>query len=259
RVGGNNSFSFIVGNYATAGSLDYVGTWGRSGKTPNAYLTQVITLSDMMQGDLGSRFYINNELCTIDFEATPVDQGYPVLEYRRNGRDYMWVKLLDGTQTAADSFLVDKFGSDAERPWSSDMVGSGSTVVVLTALMNRELMTAMPVGRYEPTALPLYDPRKDDTVGGDGDHRWGQPATYESTANPIVISYNILRGIDVDGVKVYGPGISASRLPLASWFAAMNECDVPTIVADGIGEVDPIYEPQFSCGYEIKVAEHEPA
>src|SRR5690606_29128738 len=54
-------------------------------------------------------------------------------------------------------------------------------------------------------------------------------------------------------------GISASRLPLASWFAAMNECDVPTIVADGIGEVDPIYEPQFSCGYEIKVAEHEPA
>ncbi len=259
RVGGNNSFSFIVGNYATAGSLDYVGTWGRSGKTPNAYLTQVITLSDMVQGDLGSRFYINNELCEIDFEATPVDQGYPVLEYRRNGRDYMWVKLLDGTQTVADAFLVDKFGSDAERPWSSDMVGSGSTVVVLTALMNRELMTAMPVGRYEPTALPLYDPRKDDTVGGDGDHRWGQPATYESTANPIVIIYNILRGIYVDGEKVYGPGISASRLPLASWFAAMNECDVPTIVADAVGEVDPIYEPQFSCGYEIKVAEHEPA
>lgn len=259
RVGGNNSFSFIVGNYATAGSLDYVGTWGRSGKTPNAYLTQVITLSDMVQGDLGSRFYINNELCTIDFDATPVDQGYPVLEYRRNGRDYMWVKLLDGTQTTADSFLTDKFGSDAERPWSSDMVGSGSTVVVLTALMNRELMTAMPVGRYEPTALPLYDPRKDDTVGGDGDHRWGQPETYESTANPIVIIYNILRGIYVDGVKVYGPGISASRLPLASWFAAMNECDVPTVVAEGTGGGDPIYEPQFSCGYEIKVAEHEPA
>ena len=39
----------------------------------------------------------------------------------------------------------------------------------------------------------------------------------------------------------------------------MNECDVPTIVADGIGEVDPIYEPQFSGGYEIKVAENEPA
>ena len=259
RVGGNNSFSFIVGDYATAGSLDYVGTWGRSGKTPNAYLTQVVTVSDMMQGGIRSRIFINNELCEIDFEATPVDQGYPVKEYRRNGRDYMWVKVLDGTQTEADPFLLDKFGSDPERPWTADMIGAGSTIVLLTALLNRELLTAMPVGRYEPLPLPLYDPRKDTTVGGDGPHRWGQPETYEGTANLIVIAYNIERGIFANGEKVFGPGVSASRLPLPAWFAAMNECDVPTIVADGIGEVDPIYEPQFSGGYEIKVAEHEPA
>ncbi|UPT53434.1 putative tail protein [Synechococcus phage Ssp-JY39] len=259
RVGGNNSFSFIVGDYATAGSLDYVGTWGRSGKTPNAYLTQVVTVSDMMQGGIRSRIFINNELCEIDFEATPVEQGYPVKEYRRNGRDYMWVKVLDGTQTEADPFLLDKFGSDPERPWTADMIGTGSTIVMLTALLNRELLTAMPVGRYEPLPLPLYDPRKDTTVGGDGAHRWGQPETYEATANLLVIAYNIERGIFANGEKVFGPGVSASRLPLPAWFAAMNECDVPTIVADGVGEVDPIYEPQFSGGYEIKVAEHEPA
>lgn len=259
RVGGNNSFSFIVGDYATAGSLDYVGTWGRSGKTPNAYLTQVVTVSDMMQGGISPRIFINNELCEIDFEATPVEQGYPVKEYRRNGRDYMWVKVLDGTQTEADPFLLDKFGSDPERPWTADMIGAGSTIVLLTALLNRELLTAMPVGRFEPLPLPLYDPRKDTTVGGDGPHRWGQPETYEGTANLLVIAYNIERGIFASGEKVFGPGVSASRLPLPAWFAAMNECDVPTIVADGIGEIDSIYEPQFSGGYEIKVAEHEPA
>lgn len=263
RVGGNNSFSFIVSNYATAGSLDYVGTWGRVGKTPNAFLTQVVTVSDMMQGGIGKRVFINNELCTLgDDEYVAQDGtvlGFPVLEYERNGDHFLWVKVLDGTQTAADPMLLAKFGSDPERPWTSDMIGVGSTIVLLTARMNRELLTSMPVGRYEPFALPLYDPRKDTTVGGDGPHRWGQPETYEATANPIVIIYNILRGIYVDGEKVYGPGVSAARLPLPAWFAAMNECDVPTVVAEGTGGGDPIYEPQFTCGYEVKVAEHEPA
>lgn len=259
RLGGNNSFSLIVGNYATAGSLDYYGEWGRSGRTPNAYATQVVTVSDAPQVAIGSRVFINNELCEIDFEATPVEQGYPVKEYRRNGRDHVWVRVLDGTQTEADPFLLDKFGSDPERPWTADMIGVGSTIVVLTALLNRELLTSLPVGRYEPVAMPLYDPRLDTTVGGNGPHRWAQPETYGPSGNPLVIIYNIFRGIYVEGEKLYGPGVSASRLPLPAWFAAMNECDVPTVVADGIGGIDPIYEPQFTAGYEIKVAEQEPA
>src|SRR5690606_3078668 len=37
QVGGDNPLSFIVGTYATAGSLEYVNTWGNSGKTPNAH------------------------------------------------------------------------------------------------------------------------------------------------------------------------------------------------------------------------------
>lgn len=259
QVGGNNSFSFLVGSYATAGSLDYVGTWGRSGRTPNAYLTQVVTLSDLPQSGLSSRVFINNELCEIDLDATPVEQGYPVKEYRKDGRDYLWVKFLDGSQTVADPFLLDKFGSDPDRPWTSDMIGHGSTIVALTALLNRELLTAMPVGRYEPGALPLYDPRRDTTVGGSGAHRWNNQATWEPSSNPVVIIYNILRGIHYDGERIYGPGIPASRLPLASWFAAMNECDIPVEVEPEDPEDDPTFEPQFAGGYEIKVADHEPA
>src|SRR6185503_15334343 len=40
--GGDLSKSFIVGRAATGGSLVWVNTWGRDGKSPNAWLTQVI-------------------------------------------------------------------------------------------------------------------------------------------------------------------------------------------------------------------------
>lgn len=253
QVGGDNSYSFIVGTYATAGSLDYVGTWGRAGKTPNAYLTQVLTVSDHRQTQLNSRIFINNDQCTIDFGVTPVAQGYPVTEFRRNGRDYLWVKVLDGSQLVADPFLMSAFNGDPDRPWMSDMIGTGATVVLLTALVKRELFTGFPVGRYQPGPLPLYDPRKDSTVGGSGTQRWGQPASYAPTSNPMVITYNAFRGIYYGTEKVFGLGVSAARLPLAPWFTAMNECDLP-ITLQGGGT-----EPQFTAGFEIKVAEHEPA
>lgn len=253
KVGGDNSFSFIVGSYATAGSLDYVGTWGKAGKTPNAFLTQVVTVSDLRQSGLSSRIFINNERCTIDLEATVTPQGYPVKEYRRDGVDYLWVKMLDGYQTSAEPLLMSAFGSAGARAWAEDMIGFGSSVVLMTVRYNRELFTSFPVGRYEPGSIPLYDPRKDTSVGGSGSQRWGQPSTYAPSDNNIVIVYNIFRGIYSGGERIYGPGISAPRLPLGSWFTAMNECDVPIAIKGGGTE------PQFRAGYEIAVAEHQPA
>lgn len=247
RVGGDNSVSFLVGDYATAGSLEYTGEWGSAGGTPNAYHVQVITLSDLPQGGIHDRIWINGQQCAIDFGETPVEQGYPVKEYRTGGKDYMWVKILAGAQVEADPYLRSKFGSDADKPFLADMIGRGCTVAILTAKLNRKLLTQLPAGRFEPLALPLYDPRKDSTVGGEGAHRWGVQSTYEPTANNAVIIYNLLRGIWYDGELIYGPAIPAARLPLANWFAAMNECDLPV---DGA--------PQFRGGYEVKIAEHQP-
>lgn len=251
QVGSNNSVSFVVGDYATAGSLEYTGEWGIPGQTPNAFHVQVISVSDLPQGGIKNRIWVNGQQCTIDF-ASSEQPGHPIVEYHRAPHNYMWAKVFDGSQIGADEYLMAAFANHSERPWQADMIGKGNTFVALTAHVNRELLTQLPSIRVEPVGLPLYDPRKDSSVGGAGAHRWGNPATYETTANPAVIIYNILRGIYYQGSLMFGPAISAPRMPLANWFAAMNECDVPIALASGG------YEPQFRCGYEIKVAEHQP-
>ena len=47
QAAGDIPRSFGLGKHATAGSLVYANYWGFSGETPNAYLTQVIAVSDL--------------------------------------------------------------------------------------------------------------------------------------------------------------------------------------------------------------------
>ena len=46
-TGGANPQSFVVGTLGLKGQLEYKNTWGSSGDTPNAYLTQVFSLGDL--------------------------------------------------------------------------------------------------------------------------------------------------------------------------------------------------------------------
>lgn len=244
--GGDAPLSFIAGYYATAGHLTYVNTWGSSGKTPNAYLTMVIALSDLPVSSLRSRVWINGEPCTIDFGATVTDKGYPVIEYRKGSTDYMWVKAHDGTQTTADSFLTGKFSGDANRPWSTDMIGRGVAYVIVTMLLQRELYSGIPSFVWEVDGVKLYDIRKDTSAGGSGSHRWSNPATWEATDNPVVIAYNLVRGVYHDGEWVFGgQDLAENRLPASSWIAAANECDVAIDLAGGGTEA------QYRAGLEI--------
>lgn len=261
QVGGSNSLSFIVGSYATAGSLEYVNTGSVfNDKTPNNTLVQVVTLSDLPVTAIRDTVWVNGEKCT---RSTSVavrannggrlgPQSYPLTEYKEGDYYFLFARYFLGDQTAAFPELVSLFGSDSDKPWQTDMIGRGVAYVALSSYINRKLFTSLPSARYEVDGIKLYDPRKDSTVGGSGSHRWGQPETYEFSANPVVIIYNLLRGIWYEGELVYGPGIPAARLPLDNWFASMNECDIPVALSEGGTE------PQFRAGYEIKTAEHQP-
>lgn len=243
QTGGTNSHSFILGHYATAGTFvtpPY--TWGSAGKTPNAYLTYVIALS-AKRGVTLSKFFVNKEEVLLD-GATDPDLGTTTLGKFAN---HVWVKYYDGSQIAADPWLVSEFGAHPDFPWSSTMIGLDICYAIVTFRFNNTLHKSLPNVLFEVDGIPLYDPRLDTTVGGSGTHRWDDPTTWEQTTNPQVMNYNILRGITMPDGAVWGGRASEGSLNLTEWFAAMNECDVST------PRTPTGTEAAYRAGYEVKV------
>ncbi|MGY5805357.1 phage tail protein [Rhizobium sp. LEGMi12c] len=250
-MGDDHAMSFIIGSYATAGKRKYAGTWGDDGKTPNAYFTDVIEIGSLPNraGERGlTSVWIDDQKVGVLWdEPHPDGRGFPVLQYRVKNKDYLWIKFLDGTQTGPDAFLTAKFGTHAERPWKSTMIGRGCQVVILTSRYNTDLFKGVPAGLFEPHPLPLYDIRKDSSVGGNGGHRWADPSTWEPSTNPAVMIYNLARGVYYGSEWVYGgQNIGAFYLPATNWMAAANACDA-SVPLDGGGS-----EPAFRAGYDVQ-------
>lgn len=227
ETGGDNPPSFIVGEYATAGQLVYANAIDGGTNIPESLLVYVICLSTLPIEAVSDTIYINNEKCTIDTSET-FSGFYAVEEYvKGTGQGgYCSIKFHLGGQSTADSFMMDKFGSDPDRPWSNDFFLPGCAYAVIRCwYSNRGIWTGLPEFRFTVKGAKLYDPRKDTTVGGSGSHRWGNQNTWEYTRNPKVIEYNIIRGLKYDNEHFWGGRAEEYRLPLEYWFAAMNVCD----------------------------------
>ncbi|WP_226937609.1 phage tail protein [Pseudogemmobacter faecipullorum] len=169
-----------------------------------------------------------------------------------SGQRRMWLKWVDGTQAAADPFLMWAFESDPDYPWTSAMVGKGKAYAIITCQYDHESMLQYPEFLFELEPLPLYDPRLDSTAGGLGAHRWGQRSTYAPSDNLAVMAYNVARGIYYGDEWLFGgQNLDAWRLPFDEWVAAMNACDEQIERADGS------FERAFRGGAEISV-EMEP-
>jgi hypothetical protein len=241
--------SLNFGLNCTAGSKVYQNEWGDGGK----YSTRVIAL-----GDAPIR-----ELVSVEVDGVPVtlggvahaDFGYPVTEFFKNGQNHLWIKFYDGTQTAADPFLVSDVSS-TERPYASNRVGIGIPYVIATSMApiqedgeEQPLFQGLPAYKFVTNGLKLYNPAADSTVGGSGSHRWADPSTWGGVGdhNPVVQIYNLLRGIRVNGQWLYGlQDLSAPRLPAAHWIAQINKAQAAIDGPDGS-------EPTYRAGGEIQV------
>lgn len=241
-TGGVAPLSFIVGTYATAGHMEAPPMVHGPAERPRSMLNYVVSVSDVPGCEL-VRMWIDGK----EWTANSAEGEYygQVGAGRWYGK--AWLRWKNGYQTVADDMLVAKYGTDPERPWLGDMVGHGVCHGVLTFRYDRDEFQSLPQVLFEVTGIALYDPRRDSTVGGSGAHRWGNRATYQGSANPMVIAYNVARGIEIEGAGVWGGGYGADDLPLAWWFAAMNECDV--LVGNGAGGT----EPQYRMGLEVRV------
>lgn len=269
----DSPLTFCVGQFATAGKRKYLGSWGRETR----FMTDVIEVSCLPQGFNGlwvddeRAEFVSGKLGAINASAPRnwigrisdyndgsipagwLEIGRPVTNYMDAGDEgtgyRIYLKWVDGNQTAADPLLVHLFGDDADYPWTADMIGTGKSYAIITTRYDDDTLQQYPKYLIEPAPIALYDPRKDSTVGGSGPHRWGDGSTHEATLNPAVIAYNIARGIYYGSEWVFGgKNMAAWRLPLDEWFAAMNECDATVSLSDGSTE------PAYRCGMEIEVS-----
>lgn len=236
QAGGEVPRSFNVGYNVTGGSLVYANYHGGSSATPNAYMTQVIALSDLPSGPL-KEFWVNNEKMTLPVGglvggAQGSDAGYTPPEYVKPRGDagtiasHLWIKYYDGTQTIADPYLVGTVAS-VDRPYESTRVGVGIAYVVVTYLENDKLWTGFPEFKFAGVAVKLYDPSRDSTNSGSGSHRYANPTTWGGDGDdlPAVQIYNILRGFHYNGSWLYGlQNFAAARLPASNWIAQINKC-----------------------------------
>lgn len=225
--GGDVPRSFILGKTATAGSLVFVNTWGQDGDTPNAYLTQVIALSDLPVRGL-AEVWVNGERVTL---GGLTDRGYAVNEYA----DSLWVKFYDGTQTTADSFLFTSV-SNGNRWWNPDRIGRGVAYAIVTARVSKNMFSGVPSFKFVLEGMRLYDISRDSTQGGVGPQRFADPATWGGDGDflPAVQIYNLLRGITYNGQWFYGlQNLSSARLPAAAWIAQIEKHRAGTLESTG--------------------------
>ncbi|MBZ9653554.1 phage tail protein [Phyllobacterium lublinensis] len=247
QSGGDVARSIILGHTTTAGSLVYANSWGESNKTPNAYFTQVIALSDVPITGI-TQLWVNGEPVTINTADSSYIMGYPITQYATSKGNHLWIRFHDGTQTTADPFLTGTVSSGT-HPWEATRVGHGVAYAIVTSQINQELFTGFPQFKFEVQGARLYDPSRDTSVGGAGSQRFDNPATWGGDGDdlPAVQIYNLLRGITYANTWLYGlQGLAVARVPAADWIAQINKCR-----ADIAGPSGP--EPTYYTGGEIEV------
>lgn len=214
QFGEGGSRKVMCGRFAVAGLFVYPNSFGSA----NANLQQAFQLSDFPVTSL-DKIWIDGELATLG----GIDPVKGAVVTSGDYADRIWIKLIDGWQTAADSGLVS--GSNPTGRWTANHIGLGNAYVIVTMLYDREKLTQPPSFLFEGKGAPLYDWRKDTTAGGSGSHRWNDITTWEFTENPMLMAYAYHGGIAFNGDLFCGMEVPASDLPLTRWTAAANLCD----------------------------------
>lgn len=219
QYGTNVSRQVACGLVGIAGHDTYVNTFNPSNRT----MQQIYTLSDYYSTAL-TRVAVGGVWVIIGADIGD-GKGHQLMpttaEQQWSGS--IWVKFLDGRQTAADGFLT-TFANPAGR-WDASCIGKGITAVSILLEFDKDHNNSVPDFFFEFEGAPIYDWRKDSTNGGSGTHRWNDFTTHEYSANPILIERHYRRGFSVNGDLFCGMDMQESDLPVSKWTVAANVCD----------------------------------
>lgn len=204
-----------IGVVCGAGQEVYRNTYGAA----NKYLEIVYRLSDWYETSL---LRVASDGAWVTLGAADGNGWREVTSGEYDGA--AWVKYVDGSQTTADSQLVTN--SNPSGRWENTAKGDGIAYAIVRVEQNTKRPLNEPRFRFERQGAPLYDWRKDTTVGGSGSHRWNDVSTWEFSENPILALYAYMRGgFEWDGDTFCGMDVEADWLPLEKWTAAADICD----------------------------------
>lgn len=208
-----------MGIYATAGHHVFRNTYGKG----NRDVQDVYVLSHFRITEV-TRVKVNGEWVTVMDKPFDPDVGYRL-------NDRVRLKVYYGTMNqTADAFLI----STSQGRWTTNHRGAGVAYAILTTFLDRSSEFTSPVQPiFEVKGAPLYDWRKDSTVGGSGTHRWNDQSTWQFTENGVLMAYALERGIFNGTQKMVGKGVPASKLPLSEWSLAANIADELVVPAGG--------------------------
>lgn len=201
------------GPVALAGHDCYVNTWEQA----NRNLEQVYTFADFPCDGL-VRIWAGGSQLNL---TTADNKRYEVATGDYAGR--MFFTFYDGTQTAADGAMIAH--SNPPGRWTDHHIGVGMCWLKVELIYDQEKLNQFPDFFFELRGARLYDLRKDSSVGGNGNHRWGDYSTYEYTENPVIMDYNYRRGFSWNGDLFLGMDMLASDLPFDRYVMAANICD----------------------------------
>ncbi|MGL4674713.1 MAG: phage tail protein, partial [Wohlfahrtiimonas sp.] len=213
QFGESISRTVSYGLTASAGHLVYVNSYGSA----NSMLQHLRVISDFYTTSL-EKVYINGKLETLGIEnylGKVVSSG----EFANR----IWIKYVDGRQTTPDPLIISN-SNPAGRYDATDSL-LGCSYVIITMSFDREVLNSVPEFLFEYKGAPIYDWRKDTSVGGLGAHRYNDINTWEYSANPILLAYAYHRGIKINGDLFAGMEVAESDLPLGKWSTACNICD----------------------------------
>src|SRR5215204_6134672 len=271
-VGGAVPRQVAIGTVGIAGHLIYINTYGddddadaeATEKVHNKFLQLAFVLSDTRCAGL-DHVWVDGKRKDLIGQTKP---GGATEQDRYRVEDYgdkITVRFFDGRFNAdADVELVNH-ARPAGR-WSSAHIGAGVCYVSVTLEYDEKLFpTGIPQFLWRLRGALLYDPRKDDTAGGSGDHRFNNNSTWEYSDNPALALYHYRRGFMVNSQRLVGMEQPESYVHTPTYMQAADLCDenvsgesryaISIIVSDDAQHqtnLDAIR--QAMAGYEVEKA-----
>lgn len=221
----------VFGEGAIAGSL--VDAFNYGGKYKTDWTVLVIALADHLCESLEG-VYIYNKFVAFAGDGPVAGYNGQLEIYWRPGS---WDQTPPSILTSNAPFYPAGHPLAGTRTWTANDRGRGVSYVVVAYKADKSdakhpvWSGGRPTFLWKVKGLKCYSPREDDTVGGEGDHRWADDSTRVWSDNLADCRYTWVRGIYVEGhvddprYLLLGRGLTADEAPPENQFAPANLCD----------------------------------